>query len=82
MRARSLAIAARLPAAAQAACPWLARPLATSPPDPAPGGALPQLPPFSYTPPPYEGPPKEEVLALRKRFLSPGGELGRTQPRR
>lgn len=32
---------------------------------------LPQLPPFDYMPLPYTGPPKEEVLALRKRFLSP-----------
>lgn len=32
----------------------------------------PALPPFSYTPPRYTGPPKEEVLALRKAHLSPG----------
>ncbi len=34
--------------------------------------AEPQLPPFDHTPAPYEGPPKEEVYALRKKFLSPG----------
>ncbi|CAL8465278.1 g4813 [Coccomyxa elongata] len=31
----------------------------------------PQLPPFDHTPAPYEGPSKEEVYALRKKFLSP-----------
>lgn len=31
----------------------------------------PKLPPFDYTPPPYTGPPKEEVLALRKKYLNP-----------
>jgi alanine-glyoxylate transaminase/(R)-3-amino-2-methylpropionate-pyruvate transaminase len=40
-------------------------------PAPAPVD-LPQLPPFEHTPAPYDGPPKEEVLSLRKRFLSPG----------
>lgn len=38
---------------------------------PAPVEA-PKLPTFDYTPPPYTGPPKEEVLALRKKFLNPG----------
>lgn len=32
----------------------------------------PALPPFDYQPPAYTGPPKEEVLALRKQHLSPG----------
>jgi alanine-glyoxylate transaminase/(R)-3-amino-2-methylpropionate-pyruvate transaminase len=31
----------------------------------------PQLPPFDHTPQPYTGPTAEEVLALRKEFLSP-----------
>ena len=31
----------------------------------------PQLPPFDHTPQPYTGPSAEEVLALRKEFLSP-----------
>lgn len=31
----------------------------------------PQLPPFDYQPQPYHGPTPEEVLALRKEFLSP-----------
>ena len=31
----------------------------------------PQLPPFGHTPAPYTGPSAEEVLALRKEFLSP-----------
>jgi alanine-glyoxylate transaminase/(R)-3-amino-2-methylpropionate-pyruvate transaminase len=32
---------------------------------------IPQLPPFDHTPQPYTGPSAEEVLALRKEFLSP-----------
>eukprot|EP00878_Enallax_costatus_P016280 GHUV01017077.1.p1 GENE.GHUV01017077.1~~GHUV01017077.1.p1 ORF type:complete len:353 (+),score=83.79 GHUV01017077.1:232-1290(+) len=32
---------------------------------------LPQMPPFDYKPVPYTGPSKEEVIALRKKFLSP-----------
>lgn len=31
-----------------------------------------ELPPFEYKPPPYEGPSKEEVIALRKEYLNPG----------
>ena len=31
----------------------------------------PIMPPFSYTPQPYTGPSKEEVIALRKQYLSP-----------
>lgn len=31
----------------------------------------PEIPPFDYKPVPYTGPSKEEVLALRKKFLSP-----------
>lgn len=43
--------------------------MATAPaPAPAEGPALPH---YEHTPAPYEGPPKEEVLALRKRFLNP-----------
>lgn len=39
----------------------------------------PQLPPFSYEPQPYTGPSKEEVLSLRKKYLSPcKGLLGHT----
>jgi alanine-glyoxylate transaminase/(R)-3-amino-2-methylpropionate-pyruvate transaminase len=34
--------------------------------------AAPVLPPFDYVPPRYTGPSKEEVLSLRKQFLSPG----------
>jgi alanine-glyoxylate transaminase/(R)-3-amino-2-methylpropionate-pyruvate transaminase len=32
---------------------------------------MPQLPPFDYTPMPYNGPSPEEVLALRKEFVNP-----------
>lgn len=32
----------------------------------------PELPAFDFTPPPYTGPPKEEVLSMRKQYLSPG----------
>jgi alanine-glyoxylate transaminase / (R)-3-amino-2-methylpropionate-pyruvate transaminase len=31
----------------------------------------PQLPPFDYTPKPYDGPSRDEAIALRKEFLSP-----------
>ncbi|KAG6596317.1 Alanine--glyoxylate aminotransferase 2-like 3, mitochondrial, partial [Cucurbita argyrosperma subsp. sororia] len=34
-------------------------------------GFIPKLPDFDYTPPPYEGPSGEEILAKRKEFLSP-----------
>lgn len=33
---------------------------------------LPELPPFHYKPNPYKGPSKEEVIAMRREFLSPG----------
>jgi alanine-glyoxylate transaminase / (R)-3-amino-2-methylpropionate-pyruvate transaminase len=32
---------------------------------------MPQLPPFDYTPTPYNGPSPEEILALRKEFVNP-----------
>ena len=32
----------------------------------------PQLPPCDYQPRPYNGPSKPEVLAMRKKYLSPG----------
>lgn len=32
----------------------------------------PAMPPFNYTPKPYTGPSAEEVLNLRKTYLSPG----------
>ena len=37
----------------------------------APPAAAPALPPCDYAPRPYEGPSAEEVLALRRQFLSP-----------
>lgn len=39
---------------------------------PAPAPEMPQMPAYDYTPPPYTGPSKEKVLALRKQYLSPG----------
>ncbi len=30
------------------------------------------LPPTNHVPPPYDGPPKEEVLAVRRQYLTPG----------
>jgi hypothetical protein len=42
-----------------------------SQPAPADEQKVPQLPPFNYLPQPYTGPSKEEVLLLRKKFLSP-----------
>ncbi|KAF3448864.1 hypothetical protein FNV43_RR09580 [Rhamnella rubrinervis] len=32
---------------------------------------VPKLPPFDYSPPPYDGPSADEILAKRKQFLSP-----------
>jgi hypothetical protein len=41
-------------------------------PEPAEAAqSLPQLPPFAHKPAVYRGLPKEEVLDLRKRYLSP-----------
>jgi len=34
--------------------------------------SYPTLPPCSHTPAPYDGPPREEVLALRQQYLAPG----------
>ena len=34
--------------------------------------SAPAMPPCEFTPLPYDGPSREEVLSLRKRFLSPG----------
>lgn len=39
---------------------------------PADSAEGPALPPFDWQPPAYTGPPKEEVLRLRKQHLSPG----------
>ncbi|KAJ4704295.1 Alanine--glyoxylate aminotransferase 2, mitochondrial-like protein [Melia azedarach] len=33
--------------------------------------SLPKIPPFDYSPPPYTGPSADEILAMRKNFLSP-----------
>ncbi len=40
----------------------------------------PQLPPFDHTPQPYTGPSAEEVLKLRREYLSPGIFLYYQQP--
>lgn len=65
-RARPCAGAAA-PEVTAASSAW--RGMATAPaPAPAEGPALPH---FEHTPVPYDGPPKDEVLALRKRFLNP-----------
>src|SRR5436190_18677021 len=33
--------------------------------------AIPTLPPFTFTPQPYKGPSREEVLAMRREYLTP-----------
>jgi len=38
----------------------------------APQASKHSLPPCSFVPPPYNGPSKDEVLAMRQRFLNPG----------
>ncbi len=42
----------------------------------APARAAPRLPPHNFAPPPYTGPSKEDVLALRKAYMSPGPSRG------
>lgn len=32
---------------------------------------VPKIPPFSYSPPPYDGPSTGEIIAKRREFLSP-----------
>lgn len=32
---------------------------------------VPKIPPFSYSPPPYDGPSTAEIIAKRREFLSP-----------
>jgi len=32
---------------------------------------VPKMPPFDYTPPPYDGPRGDEILKKRSKFLSP-----------
>jgi len=32
---------------------------------------LPKMPPFNYSPPPYDGPSTAEIIAKRREFLSP-----------
>src|SRR5436190_13089190 len=40
-------------------------------PSQAPGMSVPTLPPFDHKPSPYSGPSKDEVLAMRREFLTP-----------
>jgi len=40
-------------------------------PQPSKPAGLPQLPPFAHEPKPYSGPPLDEVLALRREYVSP-----------
>jgi alanine-glyoxylate transaminase/(R)-3-amino-2-methylpropionate-pyruvate transaminase len=35
------------------------------------GVSIPKMPPFDYSPPPYNGPSAGEILAKRKAYLSP-----------
>lgn len=36
-----------------------------------PEAGVPQMPPFDFTPQPYNGPKADEILAKRKKFLNP-----------
>src|SRR3982751_643490 len=45
--------------------------MTTAPTKPTAPAATPKLPPFAHTPAPYSGPSKEEVLAMRREFLTP-----------
>eukprot|EP00951_Prasinocladus_malaysianus_P018043 scaffold143284_cov42-Prasinocladus_malaysianus.AAC.1 len=44
------------------------------------GAAPPKMPPFDYTPMPYDGPSKEEVMQLRSTYLNPGKFLHFKKP--
>lgn len=44
---------------------------AAAAPAPENGAALPKMPAFDYTPPPYDGPRAEEIFRKRAEFLSP-----------
>jgi hypothetical protein len=67
MALRSKALAFRLPAAAAASLREFA-----SQASPSSSTYAPQLPPCDFTPPKYNGPDKNEILALRKQYLNPG----------
>lgn len=58
----------------KASSPYLRRPfsqLATQSSDTSLSDKLPKLPPFDYTPPPYDGPSAAEIMRKRRDFLSP-----------
>src|SRR4051812_43259091 len=38
----------------------------------SPAATAAALPPSSHTPEPYDGPPRDEVLAMRREYLTPG----------
>ena len=67
---RSKALALRLPGAAASLRQFAsqASPVFSGSPN------APQLPPCDFIPPKYTGPSKDEILALRKQYLSPGEE--------
>src|SRR3954462_9239218 len=45
--------------------------MTTAPANPSAAKAGPKIPPFPHTPAPYTGPAKDEVLAMRREFLTP-----------
>src|SRR5215475_12968993 len=45
--------------------------MTTAPAKPSGAQQAPKLPAFAHTPAPYSGPSKDEVLALRREFLTP-----------
>ncbi|CAN6346470.1 unnamed protein product [Urochloa humidicola] len=70
-----LASSRRLLGAALAAAPARANSslsaAAVAAPAPENGAALPKMPGFDYTPPPYNGPRAEEIFRKRAEFHSP-----------
>src|SRR6185369_7605651 len=45
--------------------------MTTAPAKPSAAPSAPKLPAFNHTPAPYPGPAKDEVLAMRREFLTP-----------
>jgi hypothetical protein len=68
---RRLLLRAALAPAARANSSLSASAAAVAAPALENGAALPRMPGFDYTPPPYDGPRAEEIFRKRAQFLSP-----------
>lgn len=70
----SATLRSRLPVAGWPAALGM-RSWASSAASPEAAGALPTLPPFDHVPLPYDGPSKEEVMAMRQEYMNPAKVL-------